>query len=168
MKFKSRNTKGILIAFIGALLLTPDTLFMRLSEMDIWTMLFWRGFQMGVILILITVCIDEYRKNFGLILRNLRVYFVDSYISYSERKVFKGGFRLWEMLQFVRYVSQINHMDPVLDLKNIVSVSKIFLHDFFKDKCAQTGKKFGLRFRIFRVYFVNSYLSYSERKVFKD
>ena len=52
MKFKSENTKGILIAFLGALLLTPDTLFMRLSEMDVWTMLFWRGFQMGAILIL--------------------------------------------------------------------------------------------------------------------
>ena len=54
MKFKSENTKGILIAFLGALLLTPDTLFMRLSEMDVWTMLFWRGFQMGAILILMT------------------------------------------------------------------------------------------------------------------
>ena len=55
MKFKSENTKGILIAFLGALLLTPDTLFMRLSEMDVWTMLFWRGFQMGAILILLQI-----------------------------------------------------------------------------------------------------------------
>ena len=54
MKFKSENAKGILIAFLGALLLTPVTLFMRLSEMDVWTMLFWRGFQMGAILILMT------------------------------------------------------------------------------------------------------------------
>ena len=76
MKLKSKNTKGILIAFIGALLLTPDTLFMRLSEMDIWTMLFWRGFQMGVILILITVCIDEYRKNFGLIFSKIGIYII--------------------------------------------------------------------------------------------
>ena len=58
MKFKSENTKGILIAFLGALLLTPDTLFMRLSEMDVWTMLFWRGFQMGAILILMTLSIN--------------------------------------------------------------------------------------------------------------
>ena len=67
MKFKSENTKGILIAFLGALLLTPDTLFMRLSEMDVWTMLFWRGFQMGAILILMTLSIKEYRENFFLI-----------------------------------------------------------------------------------------------------
>ena len=69
MKFKSENTKGILIAFLGALLLTPDTLFMRLSEMDVWTMLFWRGFQMGAILILMTLSIKEYRENFFLIFK---------------------------------------------------------------------------------------------------
>ena len=69
MKFKSENTKGILIAFLGALLLTPDTLFMRLSEMNVWTMLFWRGFQMGAILILMTLSIKEYRENFFLIFK---------------------------------------------------------------------------------------------------
>ncbi len=69
MKFKSKNIKGVLIAFLGALLLTPDTLFMRLSEMNVWTMLFWRGFQMGVILIAMTLCIKEYRDNFFLIFK---------------------------------------------------------------------------------------------------
>ncbi len=69
MKFKSENTKGVLIAFLGALLLTPDTLFMRLSEMDVWTMLFWRGFQMGTVLILMTLSIKEYRENFFLIFK---------------------------------------------------------------------------------------------------
>ena len=71
MKFKSKNTKGILIAFLGALLLTPDTLFMRLSEMDVWTMLFWRGFQMGAILILMTLSVKEYRENFFLIFKKI-------------------------------------------------------------------------------------------------
>ena len=73
MIFKSKNTKGILIAFLGALLLTPDTLFMRLSEMNVWTMLFWRGFQMGVILIAMTLCIKEYRDNFFLIFKKTGV-----------------------------------------------------------------------------------------------
>ena len=57
------STKGIVIAFLGALLLTPDTLFMRLSEMNIWTMLFWRGFQMGIVLIIFTLIIKKYRDN---------------------------------------------------------------------------------------------------------
>ena len=61
------STKGIVIAFLGALLLTPDTLFMRLSEMNIWTMLFWRGFQMGIVLIIFTLIIKKYRDNFSLI-----------------------------------------------------------------------------------------------------
>ena len=64
MKFKSENTKGILIAFLGALLLTPDTLFMRWSEMDAWSMLTWRGFQMGLMLILFSSFFKVYRKNF--------------------------------------------------------------------------------------------------------
>ena len=66
MESKETN-KGILIAFVGALLITPDTLFMRLSLMDVWTMLFWRGIQMGIVLLSITICIEEYRKKFKLI-----------------------------------------------------------------------------------------------------
>ena len=62
MESKETN-KGILIAFVGALLITPDTLFMRLSSMDAWTMLFWRGIQMGIVLIFITLCINEYHIN---------------------------------------------------------------------------------------------------------
>ena len=54
MESKETN-KGILIAFVGALLITPDTLFMRLSLMDVWTMLFWRGIQMGIVLLSITI-----------------------------------------------------------------------------------------------------------------
>ena len=76
MKFKSENTKGILIAFLGALLLTPDTLFMRLSEMDVWTMLFWRGFQMGIILIFMTLCVKEFRNNFYLIFKKKGIFIV--------------------------------------------------------------------------------------------
>ena len=47
--------KGIGIASIGALILSPDVLFMRWSEMDVWSMLTWRGIEMGIILILFQV-----------------------------------------------------------------------------------------------------------------
>jgi hypothetical protein len=53
------SRKGILIAFFGALLITPDTLFMRLSEMDVWSMLLWRGMQMGIVLICITTMYER-------------------------------------------------------------------------------------------------------------
>ena len=67
MKNTKNYGKGNMIAFLGAILLTPDTLFMRLSEMDIWTMLFWRGFQMGFVLIFLALIIKKYRDNFKLI-----------------------------------------------------------------------------------------------------
>jgi len=54
--------KGIGIATIGALVLSPDTLFMRWSEMDAWSMLTWRGFEMGLMLILFSSCFGIYRK----------------------------------------------------------------------------------------------------------
>ena len=38
---------GIFLGLFGALAITPDTLFMRLSEMDVWVMMVWRGLQMG-------------------------------------------------------------------------------------------------------------------------
>lgn len=44
---------GILLATFGALILTPDTLFMRWSEMSGFAMLAWRGLLMGAVLLLL-------------------------------------------------------------------------------------------------------------------
>ena len=38
---------GVFLGLFGALAITPDTLFMRLSEMNAWVMMVWRGLQMG-------------------------------------------------------------------------------------------------------------------------
>ena len=43
---------GVFLGLLGALAITPDTLFMRLSEMDAWVMMVWRGLQMGSCLML--------------------------------------------------------------------------------------------------------------------
>ena len=45
--------KGVYLAFFGVLLLTPDTLFMRLSELEKWQLGGWRGVLMGATLFLI-------------------------------------------------------------------------------------------------------------------
>lgn len=45
--------RGILLAFAGALLLTPDSLFMRWSELDGGVMLAWRASLSGIIYIVI-------------------------------------------------------------------------------------------------------------------
>ena len=51
----SRNTIGLALAIFGAVLLTPDTLFMRLSELDGFSMLVWRGGLSGTAYILIWI-----------------------------------------------------------------------------------------------------------------
>ena len=47
------NTIGLCLAIFGTLLLTPDTLLMRLSELDGFTMLVWRGALSGIAYMLI-------------------------------------------------------------------------------------------------------------------
>ena len=47
------KNKGLFLSFFGVLLLTPDTLFMRLSELEKWQLGGWRGVLMGATLFLI-------------------------------------------------------------------------------------------------------------------
>lgn len=47
-KTQSLNAIGLTLAIFGALLLTPDTLFMRLSKLDGFSMLVWRGGLSGM------------------------------------------------------------------------------------------------------------------------
>ena len=41
------NRFGTLLALAGILVLTPDTLVIRLSELERWTLMGWRGILMG-------------------------------------------------------------------------------------------------------------------------
>ena len=43
---------GLLLAGLGTLTLTPDAMFMRLSQMDGFQMSAWRGFLMGGVMLL--------------------------------------------------------------------------------------------------------------------
>ena len=54
MTSELKNSRyGLLLALFGALMITPDTLFMRLSEMPTWVMMAWRGLEMGCLLLLL-------------------------------------------------------------------------------------------------------------------
>ena len=58
----SNHQKGILLAFIGVMLLTPDSLLIRLITVDTWSLLFYRSLIPGLFLLL---CVIVYtRKNF--------------------------------------------------------------------------------------------------------
>ena len=48
----SSYQKGSLLAFIGVMFITPDTLFIRLSNVDTWSLLFYRGLIPFVIVLL--------------------------------------------------------------------------------------------------------------------
>jgi len=49
------HLKGLLIAFFGILILSPDAVLVRLADSNSWTVLFWRGlfFAAGVVVILL-------------------------------------------------------------------------------------------------------------------
>ena len=49
------HLKGLLIAFFGIVILTPDAVLVRLADSNSWTVLFWRGlfFAAGIVVILL-------------------------------------------------------------------------------------------------------------------
>jgi drug/metabolite transporter (DMT)-like permease len=58
---KTHPLYGVALAAIGALVLTPDTLFMRWSEMDTFPMLAWRGLLMGGALLIVWLMLARQR-----------------------------------------------------------------------------------------------------------
>ena len=43
MKSFSDQQKGSLLAFVAVMFITPDSLFIRLSNVDTWSLVFYRG-----------------------------------------------------------------------------------------------------------------------------
>ena len=46
------HTRGLLITGTGVIVLTPDTLLLRLADLDVWTITFWRDLSLGLALML--------------------------------------------------------------------------------------------------------------------
>ena len=65
----NNHLKGLLIAFFGVVMLTPDPVLVRLADADTFTILFWRGifYALGVLAILYAT----YRKNTFKELKNI-------------------------------------------------------------------------------------------------
>ena len=55
MELLVRNPKrfGTLLALVGVLVLTPDTLVIRLSGLERWDLMGWRGILMGAMSLLL-------------------------------------------------------------------------------------------------------------------
>ena len=58
----TNQQKGSLLAFIAVFLITPDSLFIRLSHIDTWGMLFYRG-AIPFVTVLLTMLL-VYRMSF--------------------------------------------------------------------------------------------------------
>ena len=48
----SDQQKGMLIAFVGIMFITPDALLIRLANLDSWNLIFYRGFIPFLIVLL--------------------------------------------------------------------------------------------------------------------
>ena len=68
----TNQQKGSLLAFIAVMLITPDSLLIRLSNIETWGMLFYRG-AIPFVVVLIGLLIF-YNKNFLNALLQCRVY----------------------------------------------------------------------------------------------
>ncbi len=55
----SSHLKGLLYAFAGVMILSPDTLLIRLADLDEWAMLVYRGLLMAVGMAIITSWFDK-------------------------------------------------------------------------------------------------------------
>jgi len=64
---KNHPMFGLLLATFGVLVLTPDVLFMRLSGMDAFQMLAWRGLLMGTVLLVAWLLLERRRKRANLL-----------------------------------------------------------------------------------------------------
>ena len=58
----SNQQKGSFLAFVGVMFITPDSLFIRLSNIDTWSLLFYRG-AIPFVVVLIGLVLF-YKKNF--------------------------------------------------------------------------------------------------------
>ena len=72
MKNLSNQQKGSLLAFIAVFFITPDSLFIRLSSIETWGMLFYRGAIPFVVVL--TGLLIFYKKNFFKVLFSMGIH----------------------------------------------------------------------------------------------
>ena len=81
IKISTNQQKGSLLAFVAVILITPDSLLIRLSNIETWGMLFYRG-AIPFVVVLIGLLIF-YKKNFLKALINIGYPGIFYFISFS-------------------------------------------------------------------------------------
>ena len=96
--------KGSLLAFTAVMFITPDSLFIRLSHIDTWGMLFYRGAIPFVVVVLGLLIF--YKANF-----------------FKPNKILNKTFTVGT----VKSIEEHNGIDCLLD------AAKLIIHDYKKD-----------------------------------
>ena len=68
----SNQKKGSLLAFVAVMFITPDTLLIRLSNIDTWGMLFYRGAI--PFFVVLTGLLIFYKQNFFKVLFSMGIH----------------------------------------------------------------------------------------------
>jgi drug/metabolite transporter (DMT)-like permease len=67
MSNASDHKKGFIITLLGVLVLSPDTLLIRLVDSDPWTVMFWRGLMTALAMMVMFVAVEgrDWRRRLG-------------------------------------------------------------------------------------------------------
>ena len=69
----SDQKKGMLLAFIAVMFITPDSLFIRLANVDSWNLIFYRGFIPFLIVFIGLLIINKTKSYFGVVLKKFSI-----------------------------------------------------------------------------------------------
>ncbi len=117
----SDQQKGSLMAFVAVMFLTPDSLFIRLSNVDTWGLVFYRG-MIPFITVLIGMLI-VYRSNFFKLLHGNSIYGVAYIVTFSITNI-----------TFVLSIQNTNVANTLVMVALAPMLSAIFGAIFLKEK----------------------------------
>ena len=128
MKNFSDQKKGTLLAFVGIMFITPDSLLIRLSNVESWTLIFYRGFIPFLVVFigifihsgLISICLKSSLSTF-------RLMFCSSGIKSNKNK------SLWWNIKVPCWFSRVrNCLCCWSEETNMFSIKSV---EFFEDSC---------------------------------
>ena len=117
----TNHQKGILLAFIGVMLLTPDSLLIRLITVDTWSLLFYRSLIPGLFLLL---CLIVYtRKNFFKFFFNAGIYSLLNSVFITASNIF-----------FILALQNTNVANALVMVSLVPLIAAIISFIFLKEK----------------------------------
>lgn len=117
----NNHLKGLLITILGVMILSPDSLFIRLANTNSWTILFWRGllFALGIVLIILFI---------------YRTRFVHQFLKIGKLGVLLGAFMGVSTVFFVIGIQNTSIANVLVIISTSSVFSALLSHFFLKEK----------------------------------